>query len=337
MINSPLFFIVGYERSGTTLLAAMLDRHSRIAIPPETHFFEHVCRVEDARKCANTETLVDRFINAPRSRDLKLNKSELLNQLAGSESTWANLLAAALQLYMVKHGKERVGEKTPNHHLIVPEILNLFPGSRVIWVLRDGRDVILSLMKTPWPRHRLLRLHAFEWRRSMEKMIEFEKRFPERMIRMKFENLVTDPEAELRRVCEFIGVDFETRQLDSNVHTDVVPEWELSWKHRVFSPPDLTRIGTWKHECTREDQWMLNSVMQPCLSKLDYSVDHAMDDCPLSVQFKNNAANVFCRYRPSWYRSWSQRFFSKTSPGQNVWKIFCKTEYNSAMEKTENH
>lgn len=253
-------------------MAAMLDRHSRVAVPPETHFFTNICPILRATEIADPATLVERFANGDRSRDLQLSRTELLRRLARTEPTWANLLLTALKLYAENRGKDLVGEKTPPHWQFVPRILRLFPDSRVIWVVRDGRDAVLSLIKTPWKRHSNLSIHAWKWRRAMEFMLTSEAQYPNRIFRIKFENLVMNTKTELSRACDFIGIGFEPQQLDPAVHTDVVPQWELPWKDRALSAPDPSRLGAAKRELSSERLQLLNSIMKPTMGRLGYDV-----------------------------------------------------------------
>jgi hypothetical protein len=185
------FFIVGYPRSGTTLLSVLLDRHSQIAVPPETNFFTGLCNIEQASCAIEADKLVDRFVNSFRTRDLKLSPRNLRKALDGMEPNAANLLLAALNLYRTNHGKVLVGEKTPDHWRFAAQILDLFRNSRIIWVVRDARDTILSLTKTPWRPHWDLEYHAWHWRIAIEHMLDTEALHSDRVLRVNFENLVT--------------------------------------------------------------------------------------------------------------------------------------------------
>jgi hypothetical protein len=271
MMKSP-FFIVGYERSGTTLMAAALDRHSQVAVPPETHFFMDLCPAAHARETGDPAFMVSHFFRGNRSRDLNLNPDELLNRMKRVEPTWGNLLLEALNLYAEQRGKARFGEKTPRHWRCLAEILNLYPESKAIWVVRDGRDAVASLMKMPWKPHGNIPLHGMHWRFAMEKMMGFEKQFPERILRVKFETLVKSPLTEIARACHFIGVEFEPRQIDPHTHTGVVPAWEMEWKKRVFSALDSTRIGSATRELPEEGLRLLNMLMESSLKELGYEV-----------------------------------------------------------------
>ena len=267
------FFIVGYPRSGTTLTSVLLDRHSRIAVSPETNFFTGLCPIDRATRQAEPLELVRRFGDGFRTRDLNLDNAELYGELMQGEPTGANLLSCALTLYRRKQGKEIVGEKTPDHWRFVPQILELYPRSRVIWVVRDGRDTVLSVTKAPWRPNWDLEYHACHWRISMESMLEYEATANGRIMRMCFEKLVTSPREELARLCGFLGMEFQERQLDTSVASDVVPAWERDWKFRAFLKPDPSRIGMAARELPKEQLDLLSGMMRPVLRRLGYRAD----------------------------------------------------------------
>lgn len=264
------FFIVGHERSGTTLMAAAFDRHSRIAVPPETHFFTDLCPASCARMTAEPKMMIDHFARGARIRDLQLQPAELLSRLDQPRATWADLFVSVLKTYAQSRGKPWFGEKTPNHWKHVPHLMHVFPNCCVIWLVRDGRDTVLSNMKMPWRRHSNLTAHAMGWADAAESMLALQALYPDRILRVRFEDLVTSPGEEIHRACDFVGVDFEERQLDPTVATGVVPEWEMSWKDRIFAAPDPSRIGTGVREFNKESITLMNAIMEPSLHRLGY-------------------------------------------------------------------
>jgi hypothetical protein len=270
MTNTP-FFIVGYERCGTTLLAAALDRHSRLAVPPETHFFTDVSPPHQAGQSAEPQFMVSHFFRGFRTRDMGIDQEALLARLNEVEPTWSNLFVESLGLYAKSKGKLRWGEKTPKHWRYLREILNLFPKSKAIWVVRDGRDAVASMMNMPWKPHDNIALHAMQWRFAMEKILAAESQFPGRILRAKFEDLVTSPESELKRATEFIDESFEARQLDFTIRTGVVPGWEMEWKKGVFSAPDPTRIGAASRALSPAAFNLLNVLTEATLLRLGYA------------------------------------------------------------------
>ncbi|HUB25625.1 MAG TPA: sulfotransferase, partial [Tepidisphaeraceae bacterium] len=265
---------VGHERSGTTLLAAIFDRHSRIAVPPETHFFTDLIPPNRAHETGDPIDMINHIWRGLRLRDLQLDPRELLARL-NAPATWASLFLESLQLYAERRGKQWIGEKTPNHWRHAADLLRLFPQSRLLWMVRDGRDTVASLMKMPWRPHSNLAAHALSWRHAAERMQACQRQFPDRILQVRFEDLVTDQEAQVRLACDFIGIDFEPQQLDPAAPTGVVPDWEQPWKCRVFSSPDPSRIGVARRELGDDSLQLLQTLLGPTLFTLGYDVDES--------------------------------------------------------------
>ena len=109
-LNFDPIFVVGCQRSGTTALAVMLDRHSSIAVPPETHFF---ARLNPLPGRSHSLTHAQRIARAMRCTDLgaaSLDLAGIAQQYALREATDANLLEVALQSYARQHGARRIGQ-----------------------------------------------------------------------------------------------------------------------------------------------------------------------------------------------------------------------------------
>lgn len=253
-------------------MAAMFDRHSRVAVPPETHFFTDVCSAKRGHCRVDGAAMVNHVFRGKRIQDLQLDPQELYRRLMGVNPTWSELFVEMLALYAELRGKERAGEKTPNHWRVVSSLLELFPKCRVIWVVRDARDTILSLMRVPWKRHSNLALHGVQWRMTTERMLACESQFPDRIHRVKFEELIMSPRTEIQRACQFVDLDFELRQLDSSVRTDAVPPWESAWKGRAACAPDPNRIGTAIREMPQKSIRLLNSIVGSCMRRLNYDL-----------------------------------------------------------------
>ncbi len=263
-------FIVGFPRSGTTLLATMLDRHSRMAVTPETDFFEELLlkdRVETDG--ASHDGLLARLAAAPRWNDLGLALDAIGERFRAAPATPPALLRATLETFAAGRGRARAGEKTPDHLRWVPVIFDWFPDARVIWILRDGRDAVTSLGRMPFARGDVVE-RSMRWVRSMELGEEHLARFEGRMIRIGFETLVREPIETLETIDAFCGLPFEPAQLDPEVPTGVVPESERDWKDRAKGAIDTSRIGQWKNEADERDAGLMNHVMGKRLAALGY-------------------------------------------------------------------
>jgi hypothetical protein len=278
-------FIVGFARSGTTLLAAMLDRHSAIAVTPETHFCDHFYAVN--RTAPNDQrAFVDAMFTHPRILDLGVGVDAVLAEFAPRPTDHANLFAATLEAYRKQRGKAYVIEKTPAHLPYVPILARWFPAARFIYIERDGRDAVMSLMRMPWS-HKNLRRHARMWRWCVKRAERFQRDYGPRWLHVQYEALARNPERELTRVCGFLGVEFEASQLDRSIPTAVVPAWEHAWKQNAaHDAVNAGRIHDWRSAASRKQQLVMNSMMCPALRARGYP------DVNASASISNAALNA---------------------------------------------
>src|SRR5579863_7571081 len=146
--DSPIF-IVGMSRSGTTLLSRMLDAHSQIAIFPETWMYV----VLDRLGCL--EEITDSWQAALFFNEVWQNLkgyrdpgASVLARFASKELGYLGPTAKVLERLGRAYAKERNariwGEKTPAHALWLPQIRALFPQARILFMVRDPRDVLVS-------------------------------------------------------------------------------------------------------------------------------------------------------------------------------------------------
>jgi hypothetical protein len=233
------FFIVGCPRSGTTLLQQALNRHSQVAIPPETAFFT-LLGLARRHQYAHLQRL---------SEDLGiiLPSGSWRLQTVSEARVFYEETARRYVHQIGKPGITHFGEKTPEHLSRLSRIRAVFPGSKVICIFRDGRDVSLSLQSLPWTSRNLyvnfaLWLHCCrlqKWaRRSCHLPLHF----------VRYENLVANPEKELRTILAFLDLPFEAQVMTTGGNTDVIPAWEYGWKGRATQPISTDRIGLWRRQ-----------------------------------------------------------------------------------------
>jgi hypothetical protein len=277
-------FIVGAPRSGTTLMAVLLDRHSNIAIGPETQFFTEFIPQNWAGRTPKThEQLVDSALAFKRIADFNFDRDQLLLHFMKYELSLANLLRAIIEVHAIRNSKLRPGEKSPHHLQHVPMILDQFPEAKIICVLRDGRDVVRSLLETPWaiPKNpRRLRLFCIRWNDAAEQTIYYKRTLaPNRFMSVKFEDILRKPRSELEKICDFIGEEFESTQLEPAQPSSVIPGWEKQWKNKASGLLDPGRIEAWRKSADQKQIWVMNSMMGTMLERMGY-LDTKLEGCP---------------------------------------------------------
>lgn len=214
--NTP-FFVLGAARSGTTMLRLMLNAHSRLAIPFESQFLRRIVaelpadRPLDAREAGRMAELVVTDHNFP---SWHLHPDEVRAALTSrAPATLATLVDALFRMEVAPTGKPRWGDKTPWYYLCRREVMALFPGSKVVHIVRDGRDVVRSLETLGWhgPTNKD---RAVYWRLRVELAQEAARELgPERNLIIRYEDLVLDTRATLQTVCDFLGERFEPAML----------------------------------------------------------------------------------------------------------------------------
>ena len=158
MKNNGPIFIVGTPRSGTTLLASMLSAHSRMACGPETHFFSKLTpQIE--REIIKPKNWPDAAINYIASLEVNGEKvhrlfnislNEIKQFLDECQPSISSALESLTHQFATKNMKKRWIEKTPMHLMYLASILSFFPNAKLIRIVRDPRDVALSLQKVAW-------------------------------------------------------------------------------------------------------------------------------------------------------------------------------------------
>jgi hypothetical protein len=284
MIERPIF-IVGAPRSGTTLLAAMLAAHSRLSCGPETHFFRWLADADIQRLTAQTEwpsnalefvSSISRTSFSSDQRSLlidnyQLDRNQIRAYLQGQPASVAAMLSSVTALYMRKMGKQRWAEKTPDHieHLI--NIRTYFPDAHIVRILRDPRDVILSLSKVSWGVSSLMEGILF-WKRQDDLSKDFFDADPGSYT-LRFEDLILSPEAQLEKLCQFLGEAFEPSMLDTSKTGKQVNSRNVAWKNKSSQPIDRSRIEVWRSELTTGQNALAEALLGDRLTAYGYPIE----------------------------------------------------------------
>ncbi len=275
MTDAPLF-VVGSPRSGTTLFAAMLAAHSRLDCGPETFFFVLGPRRQRARAAASQgwpDRAVDylaglRLAGEPVHRLFDLDLAEIRRRLEARPPSVQAMLEALTATRAAARGKPRWIEKTPSHLFHVEEIRELYPSSPVIRLVRDPRDVALSLTRVPWGHSSaLVNLHEVMQAYAASHSFFARDRIS---LTVRFEDLLADPVATLSEVCTRIGERFEDGMLDTSGSGRSLAgagEW---WKADASGRLDRDRIAVWQRELEPDSARVLTLAAHHHLVEFGY-------------------------------------------------------------------
>jgi hypothetical protein len=252
---APPIFVIGSPRSGTTLLRLILDSHPRISCGEETHFLRDL------------EAIVGRNWHLVATYGL-----DRAWWLARIRALYGDFQAEVL----ARSGKARWAEKDPTYTLHLEFIEELFPDALYVHLLRDGHDVVASF-RDRWGYLSATRAARGEWARYVRAARALEKRLPTtRFLELRYEDLVRQPEAQGRRLFEFLGEDWHPAvlELDPTAHqaTDRY-QWFTAQRREAGGDTATiyrSRVGTGGDSLDPFLRTMLRRLHGPLLAELGY-------------------------------------------------------------------
>lgn len=236
-IPSPLF-VYGALRSGTTLLRLMLNNHSGIQSPGEADFlFDHIRCKPDGRWRYDRDALA-------RDRIFRAKNVALPEELQSTD------LAHAL----VRDMGAGEGYMSLSIHRNATKMRALFPEAKVIHLLRDPRDVARSSVGMGWAGNGYFGVG--HWVGTEMQWGDAE--YPEaQVLTVRFEELMTDLESELTRICAFLGLEFEPAMLKY-------------YENSTYGPPDPKIAQKWREKAAPREIALIEGRLGPLLAARGY-------------------------------------------------------------------
>jgi hypothetical protein len=255
----------------------MLDRHSQLAVPDESYFVpqladRHLRRVD-------VDGFVDdlRRLNTLADWDVPLDKVRMRLR---DDMPVGEAIATVYAVYSEEHGKPRWGDKTPMYMQNLRLLERLFPDALYVHLIRDGRDAATSFLAMPrglvtetWMHPRTPADFACQWRTEVAAARRLGHRVGARYLEVRYEQLVADAEAALRRICAFAGLKFEPVMLDyaGNVDVSAKPH-----QQRLKQPP-TKGVRDWRTQMSSDDVAAFERVAGDLLRELGYETSRGTD------------------------------------------------------------
>lgn len=228
----------------------------------------------------------------------KIDHNQLFSELRAYRTLtgYADVCLQVYRCYARLSGKTDnclIGDKNPGYSLYIPRILSLYPNARFIHLLRDYRDNHLSLVEAGMePDSAAFTTTKWLW---FERTISEQQRLrPTRFMTLRYEDLIQSPTSSLKRVCDYIGVNYrpelQNYHHNPDLRTQIMTDKRGSRLHRnITVPPDIGRIGRWQQAMKPRQICIAETLAGPTGEKYGYAVS---------------------RSRPRWLR-----YFAAASPG----------------------
>jgi len=271
----------------------MLDSHPALAIPPETGFLNLATELR-----GRDRNLRERFVRAltnyptevPCWPDFEIPEEAFRSALnAISPFSIADGYRTFYRLYAGRFGKPRWGDKTPLYCMNLPTIRKILPEARFVHIIRDGRAASLSLRRM-WfsPSEKIADLASY-WRNCVLEARRGGGGSPD-YLEVRYEDLILNAEGTLRRICNFIDLEYDEVMLQYYIRAPVrlkehkgrtfsdgtslvTQEQRIRQQQRTTEPPDPTQVFGWMTSISARERKEFEAVAGDLLAALGYETD----------------------------------------------------------------
>jgi hypothetical protein len=296
-MDNPFFFMLGCQRSGTTLLKHIVDIHPQVAVMPESGWFGTWYELGTGLTPEGfvTPELIPKLLLTCKNVELGMNPGELYEMAGRKEKVlYASFVSTIFDRYGKAHGKSLVGSKNPDYLRHLNTLHRLWPQAKFVHIIRDGRDICLS-MSDRWKNRGDFRGFPFllyekpdqvfdDWSedpaittaKSWEWNVQLGREFgrslnSEMYYEMRYEDLVARPEAQCIALCEFLGIPFDSAMLR---HQEIFkPRRGESGAilHKSVGLPITPGLRNWRSEMAPGELERFEAAVGPFLEELGYS------------------------------------------------------------------
>jgi hypothetical protein len=271
-------FVLGCPRSGTTLLYHMLLSAGNFAV---YHAESQVFNVLEPRfgslsQAANRRKLLAAWQDTELFRRTGLDWNDVSHEVMANCQNGGDFLRIVMEAIARRQGVQRWADCTPEHLLYLDRIKQTIPDALIIHIIRDGRDVALSLEKQSWirpfawDRGKALEVAALYWEWIVRKGREDGQALGRNYYEVRFEDLVLDPREVLESLSGFIGQELDYDKIEhAGIGSVRQPNSSFSaeMKKGEFSP-----VGRWKTRLAAAQLERLEALLGTTLRELAYSL-----------------------------------------------------------------
>jgi hypothetical protein len=289
MSTAPIF-VVGTPRSGTTLTSHIIGNHSFIFVAGPTHFLQdiYVRRHElgdPAESVAVRQAIVERLksiyarydIDTGQARiDRMFRETDIEGRLLAATS-YREILVTFMESQMRWEGKSRWANHVPHDLFELQDIFTFFPDAKVVLCVRSLLDFLVSYRDMFKRAERLNKLGDADrlrqlyhpvvtsllWTGSMRAVIGALDRWGDRLFMNRYEDLIDEPETRVRRLCEFLEIEFEPAML--TVETNNSSEYVT--QRGIFA----TSIERWRGRLGESEAYLAQKIGRRELRRLGYT------------------------------------------------------------------
>lgn len=267
-------FIIASERSGTNLLRTLLGKHHTIEAPVAPHllnafypYLRYYGNLEDGKKCSKLINDAISLVNHPyHNWKLNINKKKIFEKY--NPSSLVTVLNALYQEKAESVGKTAYVSKGIHNFDYVPLIKQELPNSKFIYLYRDPRDKVASLLRKPLHMHT-----AFEiiniWNKEQHKCLTMYTLYQDDIIKIKYENLIKNTENEITKVLNFLNLKIDSNCFSTDKNNTEAKRNEF-WKN-LDKPIIQNNDKKYKDQLSSNDILIIESLAKENMRDLGYT------------------------------------------------------------------
>ena len=264
-------FVVGCQRSGSTLLGSMLGAHPEIVCVPEGQFIVDLMPTANPQAKVEPSQIIGLIDAHWRFRVWEFDLGSDRPVAGEVEPTYRGAIEWLVRRYA--NANNRPGAKVwvdhqPGHVRFLWRLLQHFPDAKVIHIIRDGRAVAASIMPLDWGPNVILSAAMF-WKLNVGLGFAASAILgPDQLMHVHYEDLVQDAEVTMRRIAKFADVAFDPAMVTTSGFR--VPRFTKHQHHLIGTPPALDRINAWQQKLSRRQIRIFERKTCDLLRQLGY-------------------------------------------------------------------
>lgn len=278
------FYVMAIGRSGTTLLANILDAHPNIVVPPESFFVLHLERKYkhitqwDSKTIKNfiDDVYVDRPFRLMWKVPREIVEQSFEQQAKVKDFTEAcNRIRASYNASFKKKTIQLFGDKHPIYSNFCERMMRINPEAKLIHMVRDPRGTGSGQINT-FNRKDALAV-GYLWSRYNKSLSKLKAIYPKNYYLLKYEDLVLNPEETVQSLCRFLEIEFDEKMME--YRKSMVQRFEnyteaITKKHEsLLKPIDANMVEGWKTKLTKKQIEQLEYSTHDVASRLGYTFD----------------------------------------------------------------
>jgi hypothetical protein len=265
-------FIAGPDRSGTTLMYALLASHPELSMVRRTNMWRYFHqRYGDLAEPENLDRCLDAMLGYRRMRHLHPDEERIRQEFGQGPPTYGRLFTLFHEHHAELSGKSRWGDKSLHTEHYAERVFREYPAARIVHMVRDPRDRYASVRRRHGQELSRVGAATGRWLSSTRAARRNAQRDPDRYLLVRYEDLVADPEGTMRRVCVFVGLEYDPAMLAM----EGAPEHRDGGGNSSFGDVDTKSISTravgrYREVLSPSELWFIQTMARADLAATGY-------------------------------------------------------------------